>query len=418
MDIKKYFLKFLGSLSFCFFMPILSYAANDSTIIFEVCDTNMSECKEVNNNIFSKNFVIGEVIPVQLSIKNPENAPIYSVQSWIKYNPTIFSITNLNDDLSDFPLAAPGEFKVQNDRGEIRIGRAVTGSAIEKNKIIIASFDLKILKNPNATTLLFYDYQSNDVGKTSVVTIGSNIPVNILDTKPEDLQFENLSSSAKVYSRPSNIPKNNNSENSNQNSQNSQNSETSNQNNISKDIENIEFIDISRPQKFRSRTYESGKTEHIWEQGEDERIIGYYLYYSTTSGRYMHRRDVGNTNVYSFPEDFFEKGRRIYFSVQAYGKDGKVSDFSDENYVVIGTKGSESHPFFEQIFPEAKSVKKDDKYNYYSNNENLTADQLNTRSMPTPKSNTTSGFNISLYFILLVGGVLMFFSGRFILQNE
>lgn len=411
MDIKKYFLKFLGSLSFCFFMPIVSYGAGESTIVFEICETGKSECREFDNNIFSKKFEVGEVVPLQLSIKNPENAPIYSVQSWIKYNPTIFSISNLNDDSSDFPLAAPGEFKVQDDRGELRIGRAVTGSAVEKNKIIIANFDLKILKNPNATTLRFYDYQSNDIGKTAVVTIGSNIPVNILDTKPQDLQFENLSSSAKVYSRPSNLPTNNNSSSSN----NSENSSTSNNSSAS---ENIEFVDIPRPQKFRSRTYESGKTEHIWEQGEDERIIGYYLYYSTTSGRYMHRRDVGDTNVYSFPEDFFEKGRRIYFSVQAYAKDGKVSDFSDENYVVVGTKGSESHPFFEQIFPDAKLVTNDDKYNYYSNNANLTADQLKNKSMPTPQTNTSSGFGLSLYFILFIGGILMFFSGRLILQNE
>ena len=142
---------------------------NITTLAFQHCENDI--CKDVDKSIFTKKFTVGETIPMRIIIKNPENAPIFSVQSWIKYNSSIFSITGLNDGESDFDLAAPGEFKAINSKGEIRIGRAITGSALTQKEVIVADFSVKIKKNPNLSTFQFIDFKENAIGKTAVVTI-------------------------------------------------------------------------------------------------------------------------------------------------------------------------------------------------------------------------------------------------------
>lgn len=403
-----------------FLLP--SFASAEKADI-QFLDCSNATCQAIDDNVFSKSFTVGDTIPLQVVILNPEKAPVYSVQSWIKFNPNVFSLSNLSDNNSDFPLAAPGEFKIMNDKGEVRIGRAVAGNAASAERIVIADFLLEVKKNPNGSTLEFMEFSGDDIGKTAIITISNNIPANILSNKPKSLSFENLSSAPTVYTKPTATPIVSTTSVPGiidtfspeptapvADSTESENTSSSTQ----------EFIALPRPQGFRSRTYSDGTVEHIWKMGEDERITGYYLYYSNTSGKYMHRRDIGKTNVYQFPKDFFDKGKRVYFAVQAYTADGGISDFSDETYIVVGTEGSESHPFFEQIFPDAKSTGQDDTNKYYGadvTDAGASTTEKNT-ALPKPDTSPQSGLNFPFHWFLFLGGIMMFFGGRLLFNKS
>ena len=408
----KYLILFLSLFSEIFISSAFANSNNITTLAFQHCENDI--CKDVDKSIFIKKFTVGETIPMRIIIKNPENAPIFSVQSWIKYNSSIFSITGLNDGESDFDLAAPGEFKAVNSKGEIRIGRATTGSALTQKKVIVADFSVKIKKNPNLSTFQFIDFKENAIGKTAVVTIQNNIPANIVEKKPKNLVFKNLKSSAssiKVTNNQQSISVINSDNNNYKDVKINLESKNSNNSNSVEDDE-ATVTSLPRPTGFRTRTFENGTIEMIWELNQDSKIKGYYLYYSTTSGTYMHRRDMGKTNMYRFDKNFFKKDRKIFFAVQAYATNGTVSDFSDETFVITGNSGTSSHPFFEDIFPDAQKVGEDVEKNkaYYADpNININADlnnKVQKNTIITGDRNIQSGLNMNIVLILM--GIFMF----------
>lgn len=435
--LSRNFFKFYLAIILLFFIGIQGTSAS-SSIIAEQCKNGscIPLLQEAQVQTVIDNYAIGDIITLQITAKNPSQASIYSTQTWIQYNPAIFEVIGVKDTNTDFPLSAPGEMNADPLEGIIKIGRAVAGLPVQKQSAIIASIELKILQNPENSVLEFYDFRASDVGKTSLLTLQNMLPENILQNKPKAIVFSSLKSAGQTNSGNTNNNGNNQQGNNGTTSNPGNNTsnpydpygQNTNNNNIgtqnpyipgnnigspsaSNSQTNSSYdngIDIPRPQGFRSRTYANGTTEHIWQIGEDPRIKGYYLYYSYTSGRYMHRRDVGNTNVYQFPAGFFEQGKRIYFAIQAYDTQAKTSDFSDETYLVVGHAGSESHPFFEQIFPDVDPnnavIVRDANGNiiYQGTRKDNYDDNISkSPQYPDPNKNTQTGSPINISFIIL-----------------
>lgn len=396
-------------------------------IIAEQCTGNICTplVQDPQGQIFSDTYAIGKIITIQITAQNPEQSPIYSTQTWIKYNPQVFEVSAVQEKNSDFPLAAPGEMKAYPQEGLIKIGRAVAGLPVQNPKANIATIELKILQDPQGSQLEFYDFRANDVGKTSLLTLKNMLPENILTTKPKNIIFTGLKA-APTNTTPNNTQDPTTAIIGNILGQNTGGSTANNQQNINiygtqnpyaqgtntqqNNSTGQNTVNIPRPKGLRSRTYPDGKVEHLWKMGEDSRIKGYYLYYSTTSGKYMHRRDVGKTNTYRFPKDFFEKGKRVYFALQAYDTQARTSNFSDETYIVVGHSGSESHPFFEQIFPnvdpqDALIVRDSQgKIIYKGSRKNYQANITTAQKYPNPSQNVQTGYsgNFFTLFISLV----------------
>ena len=415
-------IKFLFINIFIFFGFLSSAFASESSVTtfeFQECKNNI--CTDIAKSRFEKFFTVGEKIPMRIVIKNPENAPVFSVQSWIKYNSSILSISGLSDDESAFDLAAPGEFKAVNSKGEMRIGRATTGSALTDEEIIVADFVVEIKKNPNLTSLQFLDFKNGAIGKTAIVTIQGNIPANILEIQPKNLVFKNLKSSPIINITENQQSVSVNIENTNINRE----QEKIEQNNIamSTSVEDSEstVTFLPQPTGFRTKTFNDGKIEMIWELNQDSKIKGYYLYYSTTSGIYMHRRDMGKTNMYRFDKNFFKKDRKIFFAVQAYASNGTVSDFSEETFVITGNSGTSSHPFFKQIFPDAKKVGEDIEKNkaYYADVSagEITEKYVQKKSVITGGQNIQSGINMNI-LLILIGVFFLMGSGIYMIFRQ
>lgn len=404
-----------------FFLGNNAFAnTNNVQITFEECANAV--CQRVSNenttHALVANLQAGQKMKIGISVLNPQQQNLYSVESWLKFDPTKISVSQLSSENSDFPLEAPGEFEVDNQAGVIKIGRAIAGAPTKKPRNFVASFEITAKQNTQNSQLSFIDYRSSDVGKTSVLTIQNMVPQNVLTTKPKDLIFSsNISQNTNIHNAPSQYT-NPSSAQYNQNGNNVYGVQNSNSGNSSSqsasqyqtDASQIpSFISIPRPKGLRTRTYKSGKIEHIWKMGSDPRISGYYLYYSTTSGKYMHRKDLGKTNISQFPAEFFEKGTRIYFAVQAYDRKGKISDFSDETYITVGTEGSESHPFFEQIFPNVQLDENKKAYRTIDGKQvsgtsvsgNSASQYSSNLSNKYPSQNTQSGGSENFLFLIL-----------------
>ncbi len=352
---------------------------------------------------FQKSLSPGQEFTLDIFIKNPDKFQIYSVSSWLKYDTTVFEAKKLTDENSAFPLSAPGEFEIDTVTKEVKIGRAVLGTPVITPEIYVASVTFSVLKNPKGSVISFLDYQSSDVGKTAVLTIENLITKNVLTTEPKALKF--LQGSGGNISPPSSGSGSGNTR--------PPDSSTGGGPLVSMDpvppapsfIPDIpSYVDIPRPEGFRARSDENGKLEFIWKFGEDVRIAGYYLYYDELTGSYIHRRDMGRTNNYTIPAGFLEKGKRYYFAIRAYDATGKLSDFSDEAYLVVGASGSESHPFFGILAGSDSSL------SLPSGVNNISANATNIQKRPAINANKTAqtGPFAGVYIIFIIsGGILL-----------
>ena len=384
---------FIGVLAF-FTLGLISPVSADNGVellLRETCATG--SCKEfsplnANTLSFGRNLQVGEQFSLDILIKNPSRLPIYSVSSWLSYDSSILSAANLSDEKSAFPLAAPSEFQISQTEGLVKIGRASLGQPIVTEEILVATLTFSVLKNPNNTNISFHDFQGNDLGHTAVLTIDNIITRNLLERMPRALIFPSSSISPEqtqaiqpaisVFVTP--IPSG------------SLVTLPSGTTNSSSQLE------IPRPEGFRARTTADGKVETLWKFGEDTRIEGYYIFYDEKSGFYIHRKDVGKTNVFSFPLGAFERGKRMFLSVKAYGGGGTVlSDFSDEASLVVGTVGSESHPFYEDILRKM-GVEDASSQQVQAVSANLSAPK-NPKVHSNPQTGPTESLFIFLVFI-------------------
>jgi hypothetical protein len=374
-------------------------------VLRESCATG--SCREfslVNSDTlsFGRNLQVGQQFSLDILIKNPSRLPVYSVSSWISYDPNILNATNLSDEQSAFSLAAPSEFQISQTEGLVKIGRASLGQPITTEEILVARVTFSVLKNPNNANISFHDFQGNDLGHTAVLTVDNIITKNLLEKAPKKLLFSSVvvsptkspplqtaipvfttpMPSGSVVTIPSTTPINT----------------------------PVSMVEIPRPEGFRARTKADGGVEILWKFGEDTRIEGYYVYYDEKSGLYIHRKDVGRANVFSFPAGTFERGKRIFFAIKAYGSGGMLlSDFSDEASLVIGTVGSESHPFYEDILQKLGVTD--------PSNSQLQSTPTNFTAPKTPNApiNPQTGSSQTFFFLLIfIGGGMIIVAFRMI----
>ena len=74
-----------------------------------------------------------------------------------------------------------------------------------------------------------------------------------------------------------------------------------------------------------------------WDPSVSEDVTGYYLFIGNASRLYSQNVDVGNMTTYQLLD--LTEGR-WFFTVQAYGADNRISDFSNEVFVIINHDGS------------------------------------------------------------------------------
>ncbi len=121
-------------------------------------------------------------VTVTVSLENPKNKPITSIQSWLSFDATKLQGKEINTKNSAFELMAPYDNTFDNENGLVMIGRSnpdsITDSSIQVVEVV---FDVIA---EGAVMIDAYDYRDDLTGHTSVNTVLDNKPYNIL-IKPD-----------------------------------------------------------------------------------------------------------------------------------------------------------------------------------------------------------------------------------------
>ena len=121
-------------------------------------------------------------VTVTVSLENPKNKPITSIQSWLSFDAAKLQGKEINTKNSAFELMAPYDNTFDNENGLVMIGRSnpnpITDSSIQVVEVV---FDVVA----DAVVMIeAYDYRDDLTGHTSVNTILEDRPYNILK-KPD-----------------------------------------------------------------------------------------------------------------------------------------------------------------------------------------------------------------------------------------
>ncbi len=331
---KKTFFLFLLSIIATWSMSPSTLGAEATDIAFSVdcTEENMSECNLLTGNETRVELPMplsqGDRFTLQLFVLNPEQKDIVTVRSWISYDSALIKAIELSDTGSDFPLAAPDGNEIDEEFGQVKIGRGVAGGGVNQEKLFIAHVTFEIASaQARDAKISFVNFQKEELGETGVFILDKATfqPENILIEEP---RYVRLILNGGVQ-KPTNTPK------------------PPQENNVSEqkpqDQEsNILLPKLDRPENLRVQA-KSGSTHLIWQLSSDPNTKGYYVYYSENSGFYIRRSDVGFTNHKEFTD--LNRNRTYYFAVTAYDSNGQESDYSDEVSAIHGVPGSESHPF-------------------------------------------------------------------------
>lgn len=124
----------------------------------------------------------GAEIKVKITLSNPNQKPVTSVQSWLSFNPAKLQGASIDTSATAFSLMAPYDNTFDNEEGLVMLGRANPESITEK-EIVVAEVVFDIAES-GTTMIDTYDYRDDLTGHTSVNTVIDGKPYNIL-IKPE-----------------------------------------------------------------------------------------------------------------------------------------------------------------------------------------------------------------------------------------
>jgi hypothetical protein len=123
----------------------------------------------------------GDIVDIEVVIKNIPTQPISRVRAWINYDPKI--LTGMSLDVSpDFSLLTPGENAFDPIDGYIKIHASTeVGEESDARDLVVARIQMKVLDTDVGRTVLsFYDYKTGTDGHTLVSSTAFGDEVNIL----------------------------------------------------------------------------------------------------------------------------------------------------------------------------------------------------------------------------------------------
>jgi len=244
---------------------------------------------------------------VEISVQNPSTQQVASVQSWLKYDPSILKGASIDTSTSAFDFVAPGENTFDAAQGIVKIGRSSTSGGSKENSIQVANITFEKIKN-TATSISFYNFQMDSSGNVSVRVFEDGFPVNTLKSAPKNLQIGVSSAistpepelQASIITPGFALPQ----------------------------VQNLKLT--------------SGPEYALIKWSEVENAQGYNIYFSNKSGRYLQRRSTDSVNEYYL--DNLKTGDWYYFSITAYNHKNKESDYSQEVRIRVGYPESSSSP--------------------------------------------------------------------------
>ncbi|HPO05532.1 MAG TPA: cohesin domain-containing protein [Candidatus Gracilibacteria bacterium] len=258
------------------------------------------------------------ILSLKIWLENPSQQKIIATQSWLKYDNKILKGKNIEVKDSAFDFVAPGENEFDQAKGLVKIGRSSTKGGVTESKALVAEVSFEILKNQN-TKIEFYNFRLDNEGNTSVRVMEDGFPVNTLAKQPEFLSLNWGTSGSNLSS-------------------NNSGTKTEVKPKVKENL-SANLLTEMRPQNFRVN---SGDSYILMTWDKLPNMVGYNVYYSQRSGRYLQRRSVGDLS--EFYLDGLKNGDTYYLAITAYDQKQRETDYSNEVKVTVGDPNSSSNP--------------------------------------------------------------------------
>ena len=152
-----------------------------------VSETGMSRITEAQQMKKTVSFLLSEVdgdedVVVRLSLDNPDNRPITSVQSWLTYNPDVLKGVSIETENSEFDLQAPYDNDFDHAAGLVMIGRSSPVPVLDGEPLVAEIHFERV--GDGAVMIEAYDYKQDLEGHASANIMFDGKPLNLL-LKPQ-----------------------------------------------------------------------------------------------------------------------------------------------------------------------------------------------------------------------------------------
>lgn len=284
----------------------------------------------------------GDTLDMDLVVRNPTSALVTRVRAWLAYDPNALLGESIEIDPS-FSMPSPDEQSFSPLEGYAKVS-ASTDQTLTKPTIVVARIRMRVKAATGGQTVIsFYNASSDPKSETAVLTVEGteergllspplgSLLVQLLPSSGQEEHTAATASEASSSSVASSVP--------------SVPplptvSSVAQASSASSAAESV--FTLLQVQNVRLTT--DGTVLYVaWDPLKSTELIGYNVYYSAVSGRYLQRRSVDRTattlTIRDLPEDV-----RMYVAIRGVNGENEETEFSQEAAVVIGKPETSTAP--------------------------------------------------------------------------
>lgn len=262
---------------------------------------------------------IGDTLDMDLIALNPGNLPLKKVRAWVVYDPSVFTGESIVFDSVYEENVTEQEFDVEN--GYVKI-EAMANGASSEDTVLIARLTFTVAHSDSSgKSIIGFDDQGDDIPHTYVYrnesstqnVVSQNLGVLAVNLSTEDVLAQDKLDASEDADTP-----------------------------LSGSGSRTVFV-LLQPQNVQITT--EGDSVYVsWDALPSYELVGYNVYYSTVSGRYIQRRtvapDVNGIALQSLP-----KGTTYFVAVRGVNAGNEETAFSQEVGIKVGVPTSSTSPF-------------------------------------------------------------------------
>jgi hypothetical protein len=340
-------------------MPVPAYGAGNAKFELRPHCENADQTKcpsfEVRDpeNLQTPVYKPGGTIDIDLIIRNVDKKAVQRVRAWIAYDSTVLEGTEVAMN-AKFPVPTPGENTFVPQEGYMKLSGTAQAPASDA-VIVVARIRLKVLQPIyEATPLSFYDLTGTATSKTGIFEKTGAQENNILVSNPGYVlvRFEtsSASSAAAVASSQATSAAQSSAATSAIAPVSSAAASIAVSSAMPASAPGSSIFTMLQVQNLRVTT-EGSSVFLAWNTLPSSDLIGYNLYYGTTSGRYIQRRSLDasatNTTLRALPT-----GTTYYFAIRGVNNSGQETEFSQEVGISVGNPATSTSPLTGNVFSE------------------------------------------------------------------
>lgn len=306
----------------------------------------------------------GDVIEMDLVLHNPDKKPISRYRAWVAYDASV--LEGMNVELSPrFPTPTPGENTFSSSEGYLKLS-GTADSPISDESILIARIKMKVLTpRSEGTPITFFDVSDTSESKTGAFQKDGSQESSVLATNPGYLyvRFADFSGGSTGGDGGNTVGGNGGatagggttgdtggstagstagssggSTAGGTTSQASSASQTSSKTTITPST----VFTMLQVQGLRVTT-EGSSVFLAWDALPSSELVGYNVYYGTTSGRYIQRRGV-DKDATTLTLRALPVGVTYYFAVRGVNAENQETEFSQEVGISVGNPATSTSP--------------------------------------------------------------------------